>query len=63
MNENVRCESSLNKNDKFFECKKINYKKLGYNKKLSGKFRLYLSDNMAYKRAFDLLIKKSYIHH
>ena len=63
MNENIRCESNYNKKDKFLECKKINYRKLTYKKKLSGKFRLYLSDNMAYKKAFELLIKKSYIHH
>jgi hypothetical protein len=63
MTENMRCESSSNKNDKFTECKKLNCKKLVYNKKLSSKFKLYLSDKMAYKKAFDLLAKKIYIHH
>ncbi len=63
MTENVGCESRSNKNEKLIECKNINYRKLVYNKRLSGKFRLYLSDRMSYKKAFDLLAKKTYIHH
>ncbi len=63
MTENVRCDSNPNKIDKFVENKKINCRKLVYNKKLSGKFKLYLNDKMAYNRAFDLLSRKVYIHH
>ena len=62
MTENMRCELSSD-NEKYIENKKINCRKLVYNKKLSGKFKLYLNDKMAYDRAFDLLARKVYIHH
>ncbi|MCK9216913.1 MAG: hypothetical protein M0P77_03180 [Firmicutes bacterium] len=62
MTENMRCELNSD-NEKYIENKKINCRKLVYNKKLSGKFKLYLNDKMAYDRAFDLLARKVYIHH
>ncbi len=61
--KNLRYESNSNKNEKYIDWNKLNCKKLVYNKRLSGKFRLYLSDKMAYKKAFEILAKKKFIHH
>lgn len=63
MSENIRFESNSNNNSKFIDCKKLNCKKLVYNKRLSSKFRLYLSDKMAYKKAFEILARKKFIQH
>lgn len=61
--KNLRYESNSNKNEKYIDWNKLNCKKLVYNKRLSGKFRLYLSDKMAYKKAFEIFAKKKFIHH
>lgn len=63
MSENMRFESNSNNNGKYIDCNKLNCKKLVYNKRLSRKFRLYLSDKMAYKKAFEILARKKFISH
>lgn len=63
MSEEVIYEAEAMKSERFIESNKLNCKKLVYNKRLSGKFRLYLSDKGSYKKAFDLIAKKRFIHH
>lgn len=52
MSEDMRYEAKAVKNDKYIDWKKLNCKKLVYNKRLSGKFRLYLSNKGIYKKGF-----------
>jgi len=63
VSEEVIYETEAIKRDKFVDINKIYCKKLVYNKRLSGKFRLYLSDKGAYNKAFELIAKKRFIHH
>ncbi|MDD4378281.1 MAG: hypothetical protein PHH48_09110 [Eubacteriales bacterium] len=63
MSEDIRYEAEAIKRDRFIDCNKLNCKSLVYNKRLSGKFRLYLSDKGAYKKAFELIAKKRFTHH
>jgi len=63
MSEDIRFETKAAENKKYIDWNKLNCKKLVYNKKLSGKFRLYLSDKGAYKKAFEIIAKKRFIHH
>ena len=63
MSENMGFESNSNNNGIFVDWNKLNCKKLVYNKRLSRKFRLYLSDKMAYKKAFEILARKKFISH
>ncbi|SHI73621.1 hypothetical protein [Lutispora thermophila] len=63
MSEDMRYEAKTMKDDGFIDWNKLNCKKLVYNKRLSGKFRLYLSDKGAYKKAFEIIAKKRYINH
>ncbi|MFA7573592.1 MAG: hypothetical protein WCY24_07705 [Lutispora sp.] len=63
MSENIRYEAETIKSERFIDCNKLNCKRLVYNKRLSGKFRLYLSDKGAYNKAFELIAKKRFTHH
>lgn len=63
MSGNIRYGAEAVKNERFIDCNKLNCKRLVYNKRLSGKFRLYLSDKGAYKKAFELIAKKRFTHH
>ncbi|MCQ1531548.1 hypothetical protein [Lutispora saccharofermentans] len=63
MSGDIRYDAEVIKNERFIGCNKLNCKRLVYNKRLSGKFRLYLSDKGAYKKAFELIAKKRFTHH
>ena len=63
MSEDLRTESKTTNKKEFVDWEKLNCKKLVYNKRLSGKFRLYLNDKMTYTRVFDILSGKKFIQH
>lgn len=52
MSEDMGYEAKVIKNEKYIDWNKFNCKKLVYNKRLSGKFRLYLSNKGIYKKGF-----------